>query len=187
MFVRDQILREIESIESFDSIEESQKQDVIGWIQSGVELCRIRKPAIPPKHLVSYFVVVDQMHVLLVDHRNAKLWLPTGGHVEPGEHPRNCVAREAQEELGITAEFLIPHPLFLTCTETVGLAAGHTDVSIWYVLRGDRNAMLDYDRVEFLGIRWFSFEQVPLERCDPHMGRFLDKLTQLFASFDGCC
>lgn len=177
MSIRDETLQEIESIKPFDTIEQLHKQDVLSWIQSGAELHRIQKPATPPKHLVSYFVVVDGMHILLVDHKNANLWLPTGGHVEPNEHPRDSVIREAREELGINADFLISHPIFLTCTETVGLTAGHTDVSMWYVLRGNKNTILDYDRDEFIDIRWFHFKQVPLERSDPHMGRFLDKLA----------
>jgi 8-oxo-dGTP pyrophosphatase MutT (NUDIX family) len=39
--------------------------------------------------------------VLLVDHKNARLWLPTGGHVEEGEDPRATVVRELKEELGL--------------------------------------------------------------------------------------
>lgn len=38
---------------------------------------------------MSYFLVASDTQVLLVDHKNAQLWLPTGGHVEPGEHPRD--------------------------------------------------------------------------------------------------
>ena len=46
------------------------------------------KPATPPKHLVSYVVPTDPEtgDILLVDHRNAQLWIPPGGHVDPGEH-----------------------------------------------------------------------------------------------------
>ena len=45
--------------------------------------------------------IVDGDHVLLVDHRMAQLWLPNGGHVEPGEHPRDTVVRELKEEIGL--------------------------------------------------------------------------------------
>ncbi|MEV4702232.1 NUDIX domain-containing protein [Actinoplanes sp. NPDC049316] len=40
--------------------------------------------------------------VLLVDHRNARLWLPPGGHVEPGEAPAVTAGRELAEELGVS-------------------------------------------------------------------------------------
>ncbi|MDB5034426.1 MAG: hypothetical protein JWQ98_1667 [Chlorobi bacterium] len=175
--MRDQIRREIASITPLDAMEQSHRDETLAWIDSGAQLCRVAKPATPPRHLVSYFACVDGDHILLVDHRNARLWLPTGGHVEPGEHPRATVSREAFEELGITAAFPLDAPLMITCTETVGLTAGHTDVSLWYVLAGDRSAPLIFDTSEFESARWFPLADVPLGRSDPHMGRFLRKLA----------
>ncbi len=174
--MRSAIRAEIERIHTLDRLEAATKQDVLLWVDSGAELCRLQKPATPPKHLISYFAVVDGDYLLLVDHINAELWLPTGGHVDPGEHPRETVLREAQEELAITAEFAFELPIFLTVTETVGKTAGHTDVSLWYVLKGDRNADLSYDDSEFRDARWFHRSAVPLERSDKHMSRFLEKL-----------
>lgn len=174
--MRSEIRREIERIQPLDSIEQATQHDALAWIDSGVEICRLEKPAVPPKHLVSYFALVDGDHILLVDHINAELWLPTGGHVEPGEHPRNAALREAEEELAIAGEFLIEGPLFLTISDTVGKTSGHSDVSLWYVLKGDRNAKLIYDQTEFNSIRWFHKDAVPLDRTDPHMERFLNKL-----------
>jgi 8-oxo-dGTP diphosphatase len=175
--MRAAIRAEVEGIVPVDAVEAAQREEVIAWIRSGAELCRRAKPATPPKHLVSYFVVVDGDQILLVDHRNARLWLPTGGHVEPGEHPRDTVMREAEEELGLDAVFVLPQPLFVTSTETVGLTAGHVDVSLWYVLRGDRRIVLHWDPAEFNAVCWFHRSAVPLERSDPHMGRFLAKLA----------
>ncbi len=173
--MRNEIRNEVESIHPVDELEEQAKQDVLAWIDSGVQLCRIQKPDIPLKHLISYFVVVDGDYLLLVDHINAELWLPTGGHVEPGEHPRTTVQREAMEELSIEAEFL-DVPLFLTITETVGKTAGHTDVSIWYTLQGDRSKTIEYDQSEFYSVRWFHKDEAPLDRTDPELGRYLKKL-----------
>jgi len=176
--MRHQIRAEIASIEPLDGLEQQHIADTLAWIDSGAELCRLQKPATPPRHLVSYFVLVDDHHVLLVDHRNAKLWLPTGGHVESGEHPRDAVLRELREELGVVCPDRPGPPLMITCTTTVGLSAGHTDVSLWYVLRGDRACELAFDEAEFKGVRWFPFAEVPLDRTDPHLGRFLRKLGE---------
>lgn len=173
------IRNEVLTIQPFDVEEKATQFEVLDWIDSGVELCRIEKPAMPSKHLVSYFVLVDGDYILLVDHINAELWLPTGGHVEPGEHPRKTALREAKEELGIDAEFLVDGPILLTSTETVGKTAGHTDVSIWYALKGDRQAELVYDDSEFKEARWFHRNDVPLNRTDPEMERFLIKLYRL--------
>lgn len=177
--MRKQIRDEVISITPFDAMEREDISRCLTWIDSGLALCRIAKPATPPMHLVSYFVVVDEGHVLLVDHRNAQLWLPPGGHVEPGELPRVTVERELQEELGFAALHPIDAPLFVTITTTVGLTAGHTDVSLWYVVRASRHQSFKFDEGEFVDARWFSFEEVPFERTDPHMKRFIAKLASL--------
>ncbi len=122
----------VRSIAPYDAIEQEHRAATLAWIASGAPLCRIEKPATPPQHLVSYFILYDagRQQVLLVDHRKAGLWLPSGGHVEPGEHPRTTVIREAREELQIAARFMVPQPLFLTVTQTVGSIARHTDISL---------------------------------------------------------
>jgi len=171
-----QIRDEVLSIAAFDELEREHISETLRWIDSGTELCRVEKPATPPQHLVSYFVGIDAGHVLLVDHRKAELWLPPGGHVEPGEHPRDTVLREAREELGIDAEFWSPRPLLLSQAQTRGDHDRHVDVSFWYVLRISRAALLQPDWSEFHSVRWFAFDEVPHERSDPHMPRFLRKL-----------
>jgi 8-oxo-dGTP pyrophosphatase MutT (NUDIX family) len=124
--------------------------------------------------------------VLLVDHIKAGLWLPAGGHVEPGEHPVETVRREVAEELGVSAVFLPEageRPLFLTVTETVGtLEQRHTDVSLWFVLTSSREQVLTPDLGEFHGIRWWTPEEVndaDPETLDPHMDRMIAKLATL--------
>jgi 8-oxo-dGTP diphosphatase len=173
----------VRSIQPYDALEQAHLAVTIAWIESGAPLCRIAKPATPPQHLVSYFVVVNPAtdHLLLVDHKKAGLWLPSGGHVEPDEHPEATVTREVWEELHLHADFLFPQPIFLTVTQTVGTTAGHTDVSLWYVLRGDERQEVQYDRDEFQQIAWFRVDALPVERTDPHMQRFATKLRHYLA------
>lgn len=170
------IRSEIELIAPFDAVEASHLAEAMAWIASGAPLFRIAKPAQPPRHLVSYFAVVDEEGLLLVDHKNAQRWLPPGGHVEPGEHPRETVVRELLEELGFRAHHEIGAPLMITSTATVGLTAGHTDVSLWYVIRADRQQGLQYDKDEFNSVQWFDFSDIPYDRTDPHLHRFVQKL-----------
>ena len=175
--IRAAIRSETVSILPFDELERRHIAGALDWIDSGAPLCRTAKPATPPKHLVSYFAVVDEDSILLVDHKSAQLWLPPGGHVEPGEHPRETVVRELFEELKVVPKYEIDPPLMVTCTTTVGLAAGHVDVSLWYVVVADKNQDIQFDDQEFAGVRWFEFSDVPLHRSDPHLGRFLAKLA----------
>jgi 8-oxo-dGTP pyrophosphatase MutT (NUDIX family) len=176
--MRNQVADIVRAIKPCDALEADHIRSTLEWIDSGTPLYRTQKPATPPQHLVAYFVLVDprSRQLLLVDHRKADLWLPSGGHVEPAEHPRATAEREAKEELFIEARFLMPEPLFLTVTQTVGQTAGHTDVSLWYVLVGDSRESLQYDADEFARIAWFPFDALPLERADPHMARFMAKL-----------
>jgi 8-oxo-dGTP diphosphatase len=178
--VRDRIAEIVAAIEPLDELEREHRDSTIEWIRSGAPIFRIKKPDVPPKHLVSYFVLVDDRRgrVLLVDHKLASLWLPSGGHVEPDEDPTATVVRELSEELGLAADFMQPDPLFITVTR-VGGDGGHTDVSLWYLLRGDSSRAIKFDRGEFHGVRWFGFDEIPFERSDPHMRRFVEKLRTL--------
>lgn len=131
----------VQAISPYDELEQEHKEDVLKWVLSDAPIYRVSRPANPPKHLVSYFVVVDLQNnmLLLVDHLKAKLWLPTGGHVEMHEDPVTTVVREAEEELGIQANFIPPissRPFFITSTLTKGVEQ-HTDVSLWYLIGGN--------------------------------------------------
>ena len=171
------VLSELSAIRPIDEIERNHLADALSWVESGAPLFRTAKPATPPKHLVSYFALVSDRHILLVDHKNAQLWLPTGGHVEPHENPRMTVVRELREELDVSVPVdIIGPPLMVTVTSTVGLTAGHTDVSLWYAVVANRDLRINFDTNEFHAVRWFSFSEVPFHRSDPHLGRFIAKL-----------
>ena len=178
------ICDDVLSIAPLDEQEHLHIQDIADWIASGAPLFRVKKPDVPLKHLVSYFVLVDpeQNSLLLVDHIKAQLWLPTGGHVLPGEPPVETVKRESIEELNLSAVFLKNNtrPFFATVTTTVGLTPGHTDVSLWYLLRGNKHDFIHYDKTEFTDVEWFTFDEI-LESdpviFDPHLQRFTQKLA----------
>jgi 8-oxo-dGTP pyrophosphatase MutT (NUDIX family) len=170
---------ELLEIQPLDSLEQAHLEDALAWIDSGSPLFRLSKPSTPPKHLVSYFAVIDGECILLVDHKNAQLWLPSGGHVEPDEDPRQTVVRELKEELGLDVALeAIGPPTMVTVTQTVGITAGHTDVSLWYVVRGNREAAIEFDKEEFNAVCWFPFSQAPLYRSEPHLKRFLEKVAR---------
>lgn len=96
MNLRRLIGKTVSEIVPFDALEQQHINETLEWIQSGAPLFRIQKPDLPPKHLVSYLLILDEVaqKVLLVDHRLAQLWLPPGGHVDPDEHPNTTAARE---------------------------------------------------------------------------------------------
>jgi 8-oxo-dGTP pyrophosphatase MutT (NUDIX family) len=172
-----------------DDHEASDQASALAWIASGDPIFRTAPPATPPRHLVSYFALIDSARrlVLLGDHVKSGLWLPSGGHVEEGEDPRDTVSREAFEELGIQARFHdqlgAGWPFFVTITPTAGRHS-HDDVSLWFVLACDRDAALDPDPREYWSVRWFPLDDPagsPPGRFDPEMGRFTRKVTSALA------
>jgi 8-oxo-dGTP pyrophosphatase MutT (NUDIX family) len=182
-----EVLELVNGIETSDDVGAHHKTQARNWLAATTDIYRRVKPRTPSPHLVSYFLLVDRQanRVLLCDHRSAGLWLPTGGHVEPGEHPADAVRRETREELGIEAQFDPLHgarPFFLTVTETVGPPADrHTDVSLWFALTGDHHTQeLQPDLREFVQVRWWSADELrtnPQNRFEPHLMRALDRLA----------
>lgn len=173
-----------EGVSPFDELEAEHRADALAWLTSTGDIFRRIPPRTPPKHLVAYFLLHDPADgsVLLVHHRKAGRWLPTGGHVEIGEDPRETVRREAQEELGVPATFADPdaQPLFVTVTETTGVtSARHTDVSLWYLLSGASSDELHPDGREFTAVRWWTRREVTAadpQDLEPHLLRFLAKV-----------
>jgi 8-oxo-dGTP diphosphatase len=173
----------VSRLRPIDEVETAHRMRVLDWLSRTDDVFRRVKPATPAQHLVSYVVPVDPADgsVLLVDHVNAGLWLPPGGHVEVDEHPALTARREVHEELGLVAvgPALDKRPTFLTVTRTVGVDAGHTDVSLWFVLDCDQGQALSPDRGEFHRVRWWTPAELRAAdpaRFDPHLRRFLDKL-----------
>jgi 8-oxo-dGTP diphosphatase len=165
--------------------EAEHRRDALAWLDSTDDIFRRIAPRTPSPHLVSYFLLIDhdEGRVLLVDHRKAGLWLPSGGHVEPGEHPVATVRREVQEELGIPAVFSTVTgelPVFVTVTETASTVHRHTDVSLWFVLSSGANQPLVPDLREFRDVRWWSRDDIG--QADPAL--FEPHLNRMLAKFD---
>ncbi len=188
--IREYISSMINSIRPYDQIEKDHIEGISDWIKSGEEIFRI-KDAVPPKHLVSYSVVIDtsQKKVLLLDHKKAQLMLPSGGHIDRGEKPYDCAKRELLEELGISLYSVLEEkevPFFATVTETVGINKKHTDVSLWYVFEREAGKEIDKNSRDFQreleGDYWLSFSEIlssSVKKFDPHMHRFVQKLEKI--------
>jgi len=180
---RQRLVRLFEAITPWDEVERTHLSTAVDWVRSDAPIYRTRPPDVPVMHLVSYFVACyeDCQELLLVAHRKSGLWLPSGGHVEPDEDPWDTVLRECVEELHVPARpsaISGDRPLFITATQTVGQGP-HTDVSLWYVIRADRERVVSYDDGEFSGIRWVTLADLldePIEGLDPQMHRFTHKL-----------
>lgn len=175
----------VSGIEPADDLGREHSRKAMEWLAGTDDIFRRVKPLAPSPHLVSYFLLTDRSasSVLLCDHRLSGLWLPTGGHVEPGEHPLATVRREVVEELGVDPQLdpvFRERPFFLTMTETVGPPEmQHVDVSLWFALTGRVGQALQPDQREFVELRWWTVAELhcaDLGRFEPHLPRALGAL-----------
>lgn len=182
----DPLILELAEILPLDRAEQDDIARVIQLVLSSTPLHRGAQPDWPDPHLVSYFPLLDPQAqaILLGAHRKSGLWLPPGGHVEAGEHPRVTAQRECREELREKAWFLHPAPVFLTISRTVG-PRPHEDICFWYALRGAVTDLPDFDRGEYDGMRWFGLAEVPFDKTDPNLRRFLSKVFDGNAALSG--
>lgn len=187
--IRKQITSIIEKIEPFDETEQRHQQDALRWIQSGVEIFRIEKPAVPAKHLVCYNILFDAVKkkLLIFEHRGSGLLLPCGGHVNTNELPRDAAIRELKEELNRKPHFIQKNtaiPFFISQVTTVGALKKHIDVDLWYVHTSDSTTPLDTStgdfQREFAGYKWLTFDECtklkPGIETDTNLLRFVKKL-----------
>src|SRR5665811_182421 len=64
------VLELVSQIQPADEIETAHRDDAVAWLKSTDDVFRRVEPKTPPKHLVSYVVVVDptDLNVFLFDH-----------------------------------------------------------------------------------------------------------------------
>ena len=181
---RAELAQIIETVAPFDAIEAVHQADILGWLGSAREIYRRVKPAIPSKHLVVYAAIIDpaRSQLYLIRHRKSGLWLPTGGHVDPGEPPFAAAQRELFEETGRALPAASEQPLFTSVSETVGDAAHkHVDVTLWYGFAAQAGEAFAIDAEEADGGAWFDLSGLAEIACDPCTARFMSKVSGLLS------
>jgi 8-oxo-dGTP pyrophosphatase MutT (NUDIX family) len=98
--------------------------------------------AVPTRDWAVAVFVVWGERVMLHRHPKLGLWLPCGGHVEPGELPDEAAVREVEEESGVRVRLLgrpavdAPGPRQLVPPRGVQLetiAEGHEHIDLVYL------------------------------------------------------
>ncbi|MGE5673733.1 MAG: NUDIX hydrolase [Mycobacterium leprae] len=124
---------------------------------------------------VATFVIHDGK-VLMLWHRKLSMWLPPGGHIEPGELPDEAAVREVREETGIDVELLskpalppIPGPRQLARPEGVQLeniGPDHQHIDLIYFARPvDPAAIKPVANNEVAHVSWYGLndlDHIPL-------------------------
>lgn len=105
-------------------------------------------------------IIMRENQVLLLRRRNshgAGSWAVPGGHLEFGENPEQCVAREAFEETGLRVSGL----RFFALTNDVFDEENKHYITIW-LLAEDFNGEAKVNAPEELSeVAWFAWDSLP--------------------------
>ena len=97
--------------------------------------------ATPVREFTVAVFVVHEGRVLLLFHPKLGMWLPPGGHIEPGELPDDAAVREVFEETGVRARLVgdrglpVEYPRQLAVPAGIQLediAPGHQHIDLVY-------------------------------------------------------
>jgi 8-oxo-dGTP pyrophosphatase MutT (NUDIX family) len=111
-----------------------------------------------PVHITGSAVIAGPQGVVLHFHKRLRMWLQTGGHVEPGEAPWDAALRESQEETGLQLRHHGGHAHFVHL-DVHSAAKGHTHLDLRYLLEpDDPHAQPAPPPDESQQVRWFSWD-----------------------------
>jgi len=126
------------------------------------------------RHYTASALVFDaDSRMLLIQHVKSGLWLPPGGHVEPGETPGEAALREVREETGIKASIItgpvfrhpavtshVPPFTIIEMTVTDPVNGPHQHVDFLYVSRAEGGDGLRPQAGEVAAARWMALTEL---------------------------
>ena len=115
---------------------------------------------VPQPRVGVALIVIHKEKILLIRRKNVHgdgTWSTPGGHLEYGESPETCAAREALEEAGVTVSGI--H--FLAITNDVFKDTKQHYISIW--MRGDFESGETHVAApyELDACGWYSLDDLP--------------------------
>jgi 8-oxo-dGTP pyrophosphatase MutT (NUDIX family) len=126
-----------------------------------------------PVHVTVSGVIVGPRGMVLHRHRILAIWVPPGGHVDPGERPEDAVLRETTEETGMR----VAHPpagATLVHVDVHPGPHGHTHLDLRYLLSSDDDpAPPPHESQE---VAWFQWPEA-LAVTEPCMSGLIGHLA----------
>lgn len=118
---------------------------------------------------VAVFVVWNE-RVLLHAHTRLGMWLPPGGHIEPGELPDEAAVREVQEETGVRIRLVgerglaVDYPAQLAVpvgVQVEDIETGHQHIDLIYFATPEPDGeRVDPSHAENVRAGWYTLDEL---------------------------
>ena len=186
MTLRDQIL----SYLPWNEQEERDKQELLTWLDSGIDIYSRRCNA---AHLTASAWVVspDREKVLMAYHALYDSWAWLGGHADGMTDLQAVAKKEVEEESGLTALKPLGSGIFSLEVLTVDghekrgkYVSSHLHLNVTYLFEADPNAPVRPKPDENKAVAWFPVEEVPTRTSEPWFrDRIYSKLCRKAARY----
>jgi 8-oxo-dGTP pyrophosphatase MutT (NUDIX family) len=178
------LLAEIRGFEPADERERAHQISILALLQTPNFFSRDQ---FDPGHLTASAFIVDlaTARLLLHHHRSLDRWLQMGGHLDPGEPPRDAALREASEESGLSdLTFLSERIIDLDVHEIPAHRSepAHRHFDLRYGLTTRRAADTSRHDQESLALAWFPFDQAIRRMNEPCSTRAIRKIRHIVAA-----
>ena len=122
------------------------------------------------RHFTVAVFVVARDRVLLHAHRKLGMWLPPGGHIEPGELPDEAALREVLEETGVEIQLVgdrglpLKYPMQLIVPAGIqveDIEPGHQHIDlVYFAVPANRDAEIEPRYVQDVQAGWYALDEL---------------------------
>lgn len=167
--------QEIEAFRPGNEQEEKDRQELLTWLDSGLDIYSRRCNA---AHLTASAWVVspDRAQVLMIYHNIYRSWAWMGGHADGMEDLRAVAEKEVREECGLSELTPLSDGIFSLEVLTVDghekrghYVSSHLHLNVTYLFEADPSAPVFIKPDENSGVAWLPTGEVAAKVTEPWM------------------